>query len=346
MARTSSLGVQFKGVNITKDIQTEMESFSYNDNATGTADDISMVLSDRKRHWLDDWEINQGDEIIAIIYTQNWRHDGDFREKNCGRHYLDVPRLSGYPRKVNLKASSIPINHNLKTPITQVWADIRLDNIANDIAWRNGMRLFVDSRDLRHYGTLKRERTSDLNFLEELCRESGHGFKIRNNTIIIYDLIEYMKRPAVLEIWDGAKIPAPNSPQNYNIAEDYDFSFGDDTNYDAVNVSYRGSGNSGTIRGQFIRPNNNGWKVYEMEDVYVSSVADANYLARRKLFQLNKEAVRCSITIMGDTDYAAATCVDLKGFGQYSGKYFVERVYHSKSPEYKCELEMFRTFEI
>ncbi len=111
-ARRASVTVNYMGVDITKDIQSDLLSFKYTDNASDTADDIDIELKDEKAKWLTDWFPQKGDIIKATINTINWHKDGDAGELYCGSFIVDEPEYSGRPRKMTIKDISIPSNTN------------------------------------------------------------------------------------------------------------------------------------------------------------------------------------------------------------------------------------------
>lgn len=59
------------------------------------------------------------------------------------------------------------------------------------------------------------------------------------------------------------------------------------------------------------------------------NVADAKRIATHALHEANKRELSGDISLVGCFNYAAGQNVELKGFGKFSGKYFVERVTQS-----------------
>ena len=54
MARTAALNIIYKGKDISKDISASLINFTYNDNEKGKADEIELLLENKKRFmvWL------------------------------------------------------------------------------------------------------------------------------------------------------------------------------------------------------------------------------------------------------------------------------------------------------
>ena len=54
-ARRTKLEVLYNGANISVAIERHLTNFTYTDNASGKADDLSITLEDRERRWMGPW---------------------------------------------------------------------------------------------------------------------------------------------------------------------------------------------------------------------------------------------------------------------------------------------------
>ena len=88
-ARQSYVSVKYNGKDITKKITDYTEGFEYVDNASGTADTVSLKLNNRSGVWWGGWIPIQGDYVEATIKTTNWNKEGDNRSLNCGYFLID-----------------------------------------------------------------------------------------------------------------------------------------------------------------------------------------------------------------------------------------------------------------
>ena len=97
-ARQSYVSVKYNGKDITKKITDYTEGFEYVDNASGTADTVSLKLNNRSGVWWGGWIPIQGDYVEATIKTTNWNKEGDNRSLNCGYFLIDDLGYSGPPQ--------------------------------------------------------------------------------------------------------------------------------------------------------------------------------------------------------------------------------------------------------
>jgi phage protein D len=65
--RRAYVEIIYEGKNITDNIAPDLKNFSYNDNASGTADDITIELKDNLGKWIEGWAPTKGDIINATI---------------------------------------------------------------------------------------------------------------------------------------------------------------------------------------------------------------------------------------------------------------------------------------
>lgn len=63
----SFVEIIYNGVDISRDISGDLIGFSYTDNESGKADDISISLKDDDGLWADDWYPSTGDTIECTI---------------------------------------------------------------------------------------------------------------------------------------------------------------------------------------------------------------------------------------------------------------------------------------
>ena len=103
-ARQSYVSVKYNGKDITKKITDYTEGFEYVDNASGTADTVSLKLNNRSGVWWGGWIPIQGDYVEATIKTTNWNKEGDNRSLNCGYFLIDDLGYSGPPQIATIGA--------------------------------------------------------------------------------------------------------------------------------------------------------------------------------------------------------------------------------------------------
>ena len=78
----------------------------------------------------------------------------------------------------------------------------------------------------------------------------------------------------------------------------------------------------------------------------VASVAEAKALAEKHLRLHNKYAHTASFSLPGNPQLAAGLCVQLAGFGGWSGKYIISQARHSLSGSgYSTQIELRKVLE-
>ncbi|OPJ63681.1 phage late control D family protein [Clostridium chromiireducens] len=333
--RRVSVSVEYAGVDITKYIESDLLSFKYTDNASENADDIEIELKDESSKWLNDWFPEKGDTIKATINTTNWNKDGDIGSLYCGSFVVDEPEYSGPPRRMTIKAISIPSNTNFtSTKKSKAWEKINLKSIAQNIADDSGLEIFFDAPSNPYYERKDQSETADMNFLSDLCKKEGFGFKVTDSKIVIFDESKYENQDAIITL-----------DANSGLINTYKFKTTlTNSSYSGCKVKYKNSKKGTTIEYLYtIKDLEDNDKVYEVNKV-VGSLDEAKRLAQKTLRGLNKKECTASLNVFGDLRYLGAVCIQLNGFGKFTGKYFVDKALHN-IPNYNIDLEMHRVLE-
>ncbi|MEH7122116.1 hypothetical protein V7127_02605 [Bacillus sp. JJ1773] len=323
--------MDYQGVNITEALSKDLLSFTYTDNASGSADDVAIVINDVKRKWINQWMFEQGDSLQANIVTMNWRKEGDTTRLPCGFFMVDEPEYSGRPSVINLKGASIPANSNfMHTERSKVWKSITIKGIADEIAKRYGLQLFFDSKSNPFFKKKEQSNAADAAFLQQTCVDEGFSFKVTDKKIIIFNEREYEEKKTVATFHEGSSTVLGYSfkPTLTN------------TGYAGVSLKYYNPKTKKTIEylyapGEFDKEKD---KIYKLNK-RVSDLDEAKRLAQSTLRKLNKKQITATLEIVGDTRLLAASTIQLEGFGGFSGKYYIDKVIHSL-PGYKTSLEL------
>lgn len=335
-ARQSLVQVKYSGVDITKEVAEDLLSFSYTDNASGDADSITLSLKDHHKKWGNNWFPEKGDVLDAIIRTINWRKEGDKQALPCGRFFIDEPEYSGRPRELSIGAISAPINSNFKdAKRSRVWKNITLKTIAQDIAKRYGLSLQFIGKSNPKYQSIEQTETDDSSFLSQLCEDEGLAMKVTDNKIVIFDEHEFEKRHVV---------------DTFNESNDrvlgYSFkSSSSNTAYAGVNVKYYDSSEGRKIEYLFaIKGIDDKSKIYQLNSK-VRSGDEARRLAQKTLRKLNKKEYTGRLSVVGNVSLLGGSCVDLKGFGKFDGKYYITSATHTIDGGYTTEIEIRKVLE-
>lgn len=331
LTRRAFVQVIYQDKDITENINEDLLAFTFTDNASGSADDVSIELKDDKRKWISKWMFNQGDTFKVNIITSNWRHKGEKQRLPCGVFMVDEPEYRGRPSVISLKGVSTPANSNfMHTKRSKVWKNISLKGLAGDIAKRYGLQLYYGSKLNPSFKNRSQSNASDAGFLQEACEDEGFSFKITDEKIIIFNEKEYESKKEIATYHENDSTVTGYSfkPTLTNTA------------YAGVSLKYFDAKKKKNIEYLFatkeIDPVKD--KVYKLNRK-VADLNEAKRLAQSTLRKLNKKQVTATLELVGDTRILASCTILLKGFGSFDGKYYIDKATHGLSP-YSTVLEI------
>ncbi|SDD89913.1 phage late control D family protein [Sporomusa acidovorans] len=333
-ARRAKLKLQYDNKDISADLAPYLLSFSYSDHASGKADDLQISLEDREGLWISDWLPDKGATLKAALVTEHWTEQGKTEELPFGIFEIDTFDGKSLPSTVTIKGLSIPESTSLRgEEKTKSWEKVKLSTIAQDIATNAGLTLFYDTDDDPEEDRVEQTEQSDLAFLQKMCEDAGLSLKVTDQQIVIFDDAKYEKREPVMTIKRG---------QSYIL--DHSFSSSVRDVYAACRVEYRDAQNSDNISYTFNAPNKPATGKTLVINERVSSIAEAERLAKKKLRQKNKEETKMSFSLLGDIRLLAACTVMVEGYGKFDGKYFIEEATHTGSG-YTVKIDLRRVLE-
>ena len=264
-------------------------------------------------------------KIQAAILRENWNSDGKDKLLDCGEFELDSVSADGPPATVTIKATSLPYSAKVRQTLnSKAWEACKLSGIANEIAGRNGMLCMFESGNDPFYERIEQIKTSDIEFLSQLCHDAGISLKATNSILVLFNQAAYEDKAPILTIKRGVrgytrwKLGASTA----------------DTQYTSCRVSYVDPATGKCIAG-----------IAKVEDydadaednqqleisAKVSSVGEAKTLAEKHLRLHNKYAKTASFTLPGDPDLVAGVTVTLEDWGAWDGKYIVSQAKHTVS---------------
>lgn len=273
----------------------------------------------------------KGTEIHAMVIQKNPYSNGKDKVLDCGVFEIDSVSYTGPPQKLSIKATSIPYKTELRqTKHSRTWENTTLKNMGAKIAKRSGMKFMYLSDSNPTYKRKEQVNMTDIAFLKKMCKKAGISLKVTSKTIVLFDAADYEKKKEVKKIKAGKG----------NILS-YSFSTKTaDTAYSSCHVIYTDPNTKKTIEATYTPENANsdGQKLEIKQKV--SSVAEAQELARKSLRAKNKGETTAEFTLVGDVDYVAGITVRVYGYGEFNGKYIVEQATHSITGGYKVQIKI------
>jgi uncharacterized protein len=346
-------------------------SFSYTDNTSDQADDLSIEIADPYRSWMQKYLPKKGIEIQASIMVSDWNAPGDNRTLRCGTFYVDNVGIRGPPNTVSMRGTSIPINTGLKTEKrTKSWENQDLKSIAGGIAESNGLTLVYDAKENPVVKRTDQVEKADIQYIRERAKDNALSVKVHDKKLVIYSEQEYEAKQAAFTIRYGGS--------NYLT---YEFTSKVDDTYDGAENAYvnpetgkltkteftpskppEGTGSTLKIN-EKIAYSKDGYGQYGYNQLrqqadflkydYTNDAPAQNagkgegtqerseQLCKSKLREKNKKERQCSMTVAGNINYLSGVCFQLVGFGIFDDKWFAESTVHEISESgYTTQLKL------
>ncbi|HBF38010.1 MAG TPA: hypothetical protein DDW50_11880, partial [Firmicutes bacterium] len=302
-SRRASIILIYEGKNITDDIAADLQSFTYNDNASGTSDDITIELKDDQGKWISSWAPAKGDIIKPILFTENWNFEGEYQSLECGTYIVDEPSYSGRPRVLNIGAVSVPsfagfmdVTHN------HTWQNATVQSIIVPIIksyTKNDDKNNVEDENKIEFKTVfqtqinpvicfvHQSEQTDAAFLFDLCQKNGLAMKLYNQKINIFSEKEYETHNPSITLTESDLISWTAKTSFAN------------TGYDGCQIVYTLPNSETTFSHTFRPLSKTGNKIYQMNET-VYDLAEAERYAQCKLRELNKKEYTLSLEIAGN----------------------------------------------
>ena len=342
LGRRAWLQVTYNSKDISEALAQYLISASYTDNLSGQVDDISLTLKDKAGLWQSDWMPVKGATLDIILCTYNWQglYDGEF-DTTLGTFEVDEIEMTSAPDVVNIKAVAISIGDDStlrSTMRSKTWENISVRKVANDIAWENGLKLFWDCDDNPNIDKLEQNDESDLSVLQKVCDDAGFALKITTDTIIVFDEAKYEQAEPVIEIYhpgttnvmDVAEADGTPTPERIFHSTGYSFKTKIRDVYKKCHIKYTNDQDKSVIESTFTDPNKSNGATLEIHQ-QVTSQAEADRLAKKKLREKNRDECTGSYSLDGCQFLCAGETIEMIGFGVFSGRYIVTQAKHDIS---------------
>lgn len=343
LARRAEVQVTWSAVDITHDLQPHLLGLSYTDNLTGAADDLTLDLEDRGGLWSGDWKPDFGDSVEARLRAEPWLTAvADLR---LGKFAHDKISLIGPPKRVTIKAVSAPLATGLRRrKRTKAWRKQTLRQIAEDIADRAALTLEWTGSNGLQYARREQKDKSDLEFLEEACKEVGRDLKVTEDKIVIFDEEDRDSAASVGTVHlDNGRVKS------------WSFDSDDSGRYGSCHVAFFDPRTGKVISAQFppVSTTPAGYEELGLDPdgqtlevrLPVDDAGQAEAICKGKLRNANRFATSGHLVVMGDPGLVAGVTFDLEGANKLDGKFIITKATHSPIGGYTCTLDVRRCVE-
>lgn len=333
-ARRARVKCKYDNVDISQDIARFLKSFSVREVLSGEADSAEITLEDREALWRGDWFPERGAIMDITLVISDWEGEGDNRELPLGKFEVDEITNTGPPNEAKIKLISVPNNTDLRgVERTRAWEQANLSRIVQDVAEGAGMQHFFDAPEDPVIERAEQSEETDLSFLQKLCKDAGLALKVTDKNIVVFDIAKYEAAEPVMTITKG---------------KDNIISFDCRTTiheiYRACHVKYKHGKKSELIEYTFTDPSREKGRTLEVNEK-VTSIEEAEKLAKKKLREKNLDEVAVSLHMVGNFALLASNTVTLAGFHVYDGKYLITRSSHEVGSGYTTKAELRRVID-
>lgn len=271
-----------------------IRDINYVDYARGKVDLLEINLSNVEKDW-EKWGLKIDQEIEAIYSSDK----GEYSTKTM---FVDDFRVVAGGFKILAKSISL----KSRTNTTRVWENVTLNNICNDIASQYGFR--YETYDTQSYVYSRVEQhENDFVLLNKLAEREGYSIKIFDKKIILFN-------DKVFELKDP-----PRTIKRAEILGDFDVNTKQNNKYSKLVIN--------SLHGKVEKVAEGiigGTKELYEDDIYLSSLGEGQRFAKNLLYKINQNYQSINLKIDGDVSIASGNTVNIEGFDEYDGKYFIE----------------------
>lgn len=318
--------ISIAGKNITADVSRYLSQITYTDKEEAESDDLSLVFEDTAGKWKSAWYPTQGDTLRIKI-----GRPGHFLD--CGVFEIDEIELNFPPDTLNVKAIGAGITKDLRTKNSKAFENQSLYDITKYFAAKHNLKIFgryfteqdAIMKNIKLLEGIKIERKTqenqtDISFLATLAKEYGIIFAVHGDCLVFNTIDELDERRSILTINRNQMSRARFVDKTSQIYSG------------AVVVNRNARSNSKKT-----------WVVKASEwvdeklgtlvvNANVEDETQAQAVAEGALKEANKNKVKGSFTIFGNTKLVAGVNVDLTGIGKFSGKWHITSSSHAVEP--------------
>lgn len=328
--RRIELDVKYNNLSFTGQTGAEIESINYTDSASDNSDSIDIMLDAQESKWLNGWMPEKGATLTPNILGKYWENGSGSYTLSCGLFILDDISYSDSPAALQIGGVAKPSDENFSELEREyIWKNTSIKRIGQTIAERYGLGFTYDADD--YDIECDEQDATDSSYYNTLCKYYGLVLKVYAKRLWVYDREVYKAKRAV-------KTYGPS-----------------DTS--AVKGIKRGSFTysttlSGTYTGGYFNytdPDKDidiicsvgGGNHTKSVNRRATSVYDASVQLCAEINNANHGKTKIKFSVDGEWSVASGNCINLSGYGNLDGKYFVDKVTHkySSSTGFQSDLE-------
>lgn len=303
-------------------IAGQATSFTYTDVAGGQSDSVSITMANIDKEWMGSLIPKRGASLGVGLILTNWNQEEKNDIFDCGTFVLDDISFSGRPLSCVLGGVSVPATDDFKSLAhARTWEKTTIKDIASEIAGRAGVALYYEA-DTIQIAEIEQNKQTDSAFLYSLCEKYGLAMKVYNHKIVIFDIVKYEEKGTVAALHETDMLSWSYNTTIEGTYTGVELSYTDPDKDDTLDVTIGSSGRMYAVNSQ------------------ASSRYDAELQATAKVNAANRKIETMEISIRANVKIVASHCVQMEGFGNADGKYYVDKIKHSIGKGYKMQLSL------
>lgn len=318
-----SFFLEYNSADITEDISSDLIELSYTDAVHGKSDSLEIKINNVHRLWSGEWLPFIGDTLTCQIGYE----DGYYID--CGEFSIDELDFSGGggAEICTIKGLSASITKEIRTTRTQAYENIRLSQIAQEVAARHNLIPVTEMSRDPYFDRVTQNNEKDLAFLKRLADGYGYAFSVRGGKLFYYAQEKL------------------NAEKTYFVIRRSDitsYSFNKETTklYKTIIVRYR-LPNSAEVGHYFYTDETLRHGELFVPEEIVDSLSQAEQMAQSMLRDVNMQAVKASFTLPGNPRLIAGINVQLDGFDHFDTKMQIVESKHQLSRRgYTTQIEL------
>ncbi len=338
LTRRAGISLEYKGKNITEQLDPFVSSVSVTENLKGGADSLSLSLNNKENKLLKpEWLFDKGEKIDFYIKTTNWENATEGTVlKNVGTFFIDTRNFNR--NKVSVKAISMPISGGYDQENSKVWDEITLEALGKELAkkYKIGFKYLCD--ETVKYKSLKQDKKTDFSFLDSLVREEGLCLKIAFDKLVLFDISKYENQATerIIDLLGGEISDWGINEKTKGIYDAIEIKYLDTVSMKEEKATYtRNQLESGSLEGNIT----DDMKVLKLNKR--SNAGDLQKLARKLLKQKNDTEIIFDFTLQGDRSLIVGKTFYLKNAYSFNGKYMITNI-STSLPGYKNKVTAYK----
>ena len=311
LAVVPTFELTINGKNVTQDVSAWVSTVEFKDRLEEASSEVQIVFNDIAGLWQGTWYPQQSDSLnLKLGYKGRKLLD-------CGDFEIDEIELKGQPDEMTVKAIAAAISKDLRTRKSRAFEKQTLHQIAKKIADDNGLKMMGDTSKLSNIevGRKTQDNQSDLAFLAETSKKFGIIFSVRGKDLVFLNPEDLEKTPSIAE---------------YKRQQLSSYSFKDKTadTYESASVSRRDV-KTNSVKHWSVKSSGDPTKKDEIVvGGRVENDSQAQAVSKGAIREQNKDKLTGSFSIDGNPSLVSGANVDLKEFGQFSGKWTIKESTH------------------